>query len=431
MTLMLSIENVGSLTSGDPIQIQLDEHGLVIGRAAHADWTLPDPRNYISSIHCEIDYVDGRYLLTDRSTNGTFVNGSSQRLPAPYELRDGDLITIGHYEIRASVIRAACAPAASPMTSTGLDWAAAAGDAASQPVDPAQFGRPPAQPLFQSASDPLMSAFAPPCAAPAPAPAPNPFGLLGESESAPTPALSAPPAPPPADNPWAQLYQFGAVDFGAVEASPAPAPTSAPAAKSDEAGLFNRFLAAAGLRRHDIGDASPESVLEAAGQLLRQTADGLIRLLEARARVRHQFGVGAQVTTFQRAGNNPLKWTRSPEQALRQLVGAPDPGFLPGPQAVRGAYEDLQAHEMAMIAAMQEALQATLERFSPEAIKSRATISSRLRSLLPGAREAALWRAYEAEFKAIADETEAAYLDLFAKQFRKAYERNVKKVDLS
>ena len=166
--------------------------------------------------------------------------------------------------------------------------------------------------------------------------------------------------------------------------------------------------------------------VEAAGRLLRQTADGLIRLLDARARIRHQFGVGAQVTTFQRAGNNPLKWTRSAEQALRQLVGEPDAGFLPGPQAVQGAFEDLQAHEIAMLAAMQEALGATVERFSPDAIKARVAAKG---GLLPGSREAALWRAFETEYKALAIESEAAYLDLFAKNFKKAYERNISKAD--
>jgi predicted component of type VI protein secretion system len=94
--------------------------------------------------------------------------------------------------------------------------------------------------------------------------------------------------------------------------------------------------------------------------------------------------------------------------------------------AVQGAFEDLQAHEVAMIAAMQEALGATVERFAPEAIKARITARG---GLLPGSREAALWRGFEAEYKALAHESEAAYLDLFAKNFRKAYERNIKKAE--
>lgn len=496
MTLRLTIENVATLTSGDPTEMVLDEHGLAIGRAAHADWTLPDTRNHISSLHAEIDFTGGQYVLTDRSTNGVFVNGGT-RMATPHVVRDGDLITIGQYEIRATLTGGgaaggAGAPGGAGAFGAALDWGSGSAGGA-KAADAKSFGRAPARPLFQSSSDPLMNAFAPPAAAFAPAapvyapaaapayvpadpfglggtpPAPaNPFGgapavtPFGASAAAPAPAnpfgvpspapdafgTSAPfGAPAPAANPfgaapanaaapsvadpWAKLHSFDAVDFASAAVAPAPPPiapaavaASAPAPASDA--LFARFLAATGLKPADLGDATPAGVIDAAGRLLRQTADGLIRLLDARARIRHQFGVGAQVTTFQRAGNNPLKWTRSPEQALRQLVGTPDSGFLAGPMAVQGAFEDLQAHEVAMLAAMQEALGATVERFSPDAIRARVTAKG---GLLPGSREAALWRAFEGEYKALAHESEAAYLDLFAKNFRKAYERNIAKSD--
>lgn len=520
MTLRLTIENVASLTSGDPTEMVLDEHGLVIGRAAHADWTLPDTRNHISSLHAEIDFADGRYVLTDRSTNGVFINGGS-RLTAPHVVGDGDLITIGQYEIRAAVTGGGAVATGSASSGSagnpfggGLDWGSASAGGA-KVADANKFGREPPKPLFQSGGDPLMNAFAPPpaaafpsspaapdpfglsapaaaspmapppsnnpfgtpAAAPspfgspatapspfgAPATAPDPFGIAGPSTPPPNPfggtppsadpfgaapvaaanPFSAPAAPGPTADPWAQLHKFDTLDFATAATSEppvavAPVPAAAPATPAAAAAaplpagvaagdaLFARFLAAAGLKPSDLGEATPVAVIESAARLLRQTADGLIRLLDARARIRHQFGVGAQVTTFQRAGNNPLKWTRSPEQALKQLVGTPDPGFLTGPVAVQGAFEDLQAHEVAMLAAMQEALGATVERFSPDAIKARVTAKG---GLLPGSREAALWRAFEGEYKALAHESEAAYLDLFAKNFRKAYERNIKKAD--
>ncbi len=181
MTLRLTIENVASLTSGDPTQMVLDEHGLVIGRAAHADWTLPDTRNHISSLHAEIDYLDGCYVLTDRSTNGVFVNGGA-RLAAAHTLRDGDLITIGQYEIRAAVTGGAAASSPPGGAANGanpfggaLDWGAGSAGGA-KAADASKFGREPPKPLFQSGGDPLMNAFGPPTAAAFPA-APDPFGL--------------------------------------------------------------------------------------------------------------------------------------------------------------------------------------------------------------------------------------------------------------
>lgn len=563
MMLRLSMENVPSLASGDPIEVSLAEHGLVIGRAAHADWTLPDPANHVSSIHCEVDFRDGRYFLTDRSTNGTFINGAGERLAKPVQLRDGDLLQIGHYQVRVEEVPDGSgadpgfggAGTASAFGG-GIDWHNGAG-AAAKPVSVTKFGREAARPLFQSSQDPLMAAFAPPNAAAAradpfgltapgapaapdpfgisaapaapdpfgtprapdpfgAAPAADPFGVTPQPRQAPLPsrpdpfgvAAPAPPPPPAADpfgvspgpapapaadpfgampqsppaadpfgmasapapvaaplsapvggDPWSMLSGAGAVAFATVAPPPPPAPAPPPtapepvavtppqpaaaeppppvaapspastpsAAPADTAGegLYARLLAASGLSRHDMGARTPDAVVDTIGQLLRQTADGLFKLLEARTRVRHQFGVGAQVTTFQRAGNNPLKWTRSPEQALKQMIGEPGAGFLEGTQSVRGAFEDLQAHEMAMMAAMQEAMQETIKRFAPDSIRTRISARGWLKSVLPGSREATLWRAYESEFSAFADESEAAYLDLFAKQFKKAYERIV------
>ena len=502
MSCTLTIENVDSLTSGDPVVMVLNEHGLSIGRAAHADWTLPDAKNFISSLHCDIDYVDGNYLLNDRSTNGTFINGGNQRLTAPHRLNHGDLIKIGSYEVRIGLsgIAAAAGSGAGGAfgggSGGGLDWLTGTAQPAAQPADLGRFGREAPRALFQSNDDPLMAGFAPPAPMATPAAAPDPFGLSGGAAPAPaanpfgigggapapagnpfgvggSPAPAAPsaaaapaaspfglaaaapasdpfgvaaapaaaPAAPAADNPWGKLHAFDQIDFATAAETPvAPPPaaaatqppatqppaaaaTSASAPASDDA-AYAAFLAAAGLKPRDVEGLPPAQVMEAAGRLLRQATDGLIRLLDARTRVRHQFGVGAQVTRFQAQGNNPLKWTRVPEQALRQLVGEPDKGFLPGAQAVQGAFEDLQAHEVAMLAAMQDALSATVQRFSPDAIKARGQAKG---GILPGAKEAALWRTFETEYRALAAESDAAYLDLFARHFRTAYERAVKK----
>jgi type VI secretion system FHA domain protein len=474
LTLRLTIENVPSLASGDPVVKELDGHGLVIGRAGHVDWTLPDPQALISSVHCEVDFSNGAYWLTDRSTNGTFVNGAAERLTAPWQISDGDLILIGHYAIRVALDASAAArrgaasgpgePLAAP---TGASLWGQFDEKPDQAAQTDAFGLPKRKAIFGSGDRPIEEPFR----APQPvAPRADPFGLGPDSAASPAFGGSPPPrgdifglgpagAPPPqpwaapSPQPWAAPSPPGAsadvgaasvwstltaqapVDFtpplppAGVTAPPMTAPAGAARPAAGEASLFARFLAGAGLKPRDVEDLSPESVLTAAGELLRQTADGLIQLLYARARVRNHFGVGAEVTTFQRDGNNPLKWTRSPEEALRQIVGTPDRGFLTGPQAVRGAFEDLQAHEMALMAAMQEALKDTIQRFSPAAIRARPGPTSLLSRLLPQARDAALWQAYETEFRAMANETEAAYLDVFAKNFKKAYARNLSRVD--
>ncbi|RYD65276.1 MAG: FHA domain-containing protein, partial [Sphingomonadales bacterium] len=126
--LTLTIRNMDVLDNGTPTRLDLDQRGAVIGRSATVDWSLPDPRSYISSRHCEIDYVDGVYRLTDVSTNGTFLNGATERSLQPIVLKTGDLITIGQYEVAVTVTGGAAsddAPAPPPPPSQG--WGADAG----------------------------------------------------------------------------------------------------------------------------------------------------------------------------------------------------------------------------------------------------------------------------------------------------------------
>lgn len=143
-------------------------------------------------------------------------------------------------------------------------------------------------------------------------------------------------------------------------------------------------------------------------------------MLEARARAKSQMG--AQGTNLEFDGNNPLKFARTPDQALAQLLNPPERGFMSTDRAIEDAFKDLQAHQMATLKAMQGALRATLERFSPTAIRSRAENKGILSKILPGAREAALWASYEKEFGGVAQGSDEAFMDIFAKEFRRAYE---------
>src|SRR4051794_611974 len=104
MVLRFDIENESNLPDGGPVSFTVTGRRSVdIGRDRHLDWTLPDPTRMISGKHCEVHFREGGYWLHDVSTNGTFVNGTDQRIRDPHRLRDGDRLTIGHYIIRVSL----------------------------------------------------------------------------------------------------------------------------------------------------------------------------------------------------------------------------------------------------------------------------------------------------------------------------------------
>ena len=179
------------------------------------------------------------------------------------------------------------------------------------------------------------------------------------------------------------------------------------------------FLSAAGIDEAQLKQSEAETLAQA-GHLFRQMVAGLVVMLEARARAKSQ--IGAQGTSLEFDGNNPLKFARTAEQAILQLLNPPVRGFMPSDRAIEDSYRDLQAHQIATLRAMQGALRATLDRFSPTAIRLRADATGVVAKILPAARDAALWKAYVREFSGVAEGSDEAFMDVFAKEFRTAYE---------
>lgn len=78
-------------------RIYITHFPFLIGRQEGLDFQVPS--NSVSRIHAELSIDGGRVHLHDRgSTNGTFVN--HERLQGAIELRHGDVIHFGDYEVR-------------------------------------------------------------------------------------------------------------------------------------------------------------------------------------------------------------------------------------------------------------------------------------------------------------------------------------------
>ena len=150
-----------TLRGGDVRESRTLERGtLSIGRASGNDWVLPDPDHQLSRTHCLIAAADGRYVLTDVSTNGVFVNGAAERVArnGQVALNDGDEFRLGEYVVSVAEGVAAAttnldpfAPGHVPLTPGGMrraDPLAGPGDATPDPLggDPLDdpFGAAPA-----------------------------------------------------------------------------------------------------------------------------------------------------------------------------------------------------------------------------------------------------------------------------------------------
>ncbi|HEV2865294.1 MAG TPA: type VI secretion system-associated FHA domain protein TagH [Allosphingosinicella sp.] len=385
MTLTLTIRNAEAAPAGASPAFTLEGDSALIGRSKNCDWNLPDPANIVSSRHAEIRRDGADYVLKDISTNGTFVNGAGERMAGEHKLKDGDVIRIGKYELAATIAHAAPPPPPPPPP-------------------------PPAPP-----PDPERTIIQP---GPAPAPAPAPAAPAPAAE----PAAAAPEAEDrPPENVtvmWDSLADINKVDWarGGLGVKDEAAPVEA----GDD--LVQALLAAAGLAPDAVAK-SPDLVAKA-GSLLKRLVSGLVVMVEARARAKAQMG--AEATGLQLEGNNPIKFARSPDQALARLLSPPEPGFMEADRAVEDAYLDLQSHQMATLRAIPGALRATLDRFSPGSVRRRAEKAGIMARIMPALQDAALWRNYEREYVKVKNESDEAFMEVFSKEFRKAYERQLR-----
>jgi len=475
---MLTLSIRGGAAAHAPTELVLDRQGAFVGRAAECDWALPDPTRHLSSRHFEIRFDGSNYVLVDHSSNGTFLARTGERVGGQHVLRNGDLIGAGPFTIAATLGANGAAapwrgwhdeePGEEPDASSG--WASERSGTGSMPT-PATGWTP--APIAGSAgwgpstarddsgwkpqTGPSLARQDPHRAAGGwgtaetprasqggwAAPAVQPSAVRSAWDSAappPDPASAwssaAPDRPPPPspDDLWGRIAEGNVVDwarggFGQpVESArdplgltPPPAPPpAAPAPPPHQPHAGDAFLAALGV---DPARFAPEAASRAA-LLFRRLVAGMVVMLEARARAKAQLG--AEPTAYSPDGHNPLKYARAPEEALAMLLGAPQPGFMPPERAVEDAFEDLQSHQMATLRAMQGALRTTLERFSPSTIRARAKAEGVLERILPAARDAALWQAYEREFGGVAKGSDEAFLDMFAKEFREAYNQQAR-----
>ncbi|MDO7844590.1 FHA domain-containing protein, partial [Sphingomonas immobilis] len=203
-----------------PTELVLHRRGALIGRSPTCDWSLPDPRHYISSRHGEIQFSDDFYSFVDISMNGTHLNGSPDRMEGPRRIENGDVFTIGQYEVVAALTGVAAVAiekeseaAAAAQQSNWGGWASHA-PPAPPPVDDGGWGSPPASDDGWGsppppASDPGGGGWGAPSSSPAPGggggwqPQTGPSLAKPDAHRAASWGSPTPSAPPPVASGWA------------------------------------------------------------------------------------------------------------------------------------------------------------------------------------------------------------------------------------
>jgi type VI secretion system protein ImpI/type VI secretion system protein len=257
-----------------------------------------------------------------------------------------------------------------------------------------------------------------------PAPGADPFAAGGPDPFAPVPATTAPdpfaePAPPPRAAPPAAPDPFAEPVPAPRAAAPAAAPAAHPVpASGGGAGGLAAFLAGAGLPAHLAANQDPDAALHALGAAFHAAVSGLRQLLIARADVKREFRI--EQTMLRSAGNNPVKFAASDEQALASLLTA---GPQVGPRAVRETVEDLTAHQVATLAATQAAARALLARLAPEGLEAQEGGGGGLFA----SKDKKLWEAYKRLHQQVTEQFDDDFDSAFGKEFARAYEQASRK----
>lgn len=160
-----------------------------------------------------------------------------------------------------------------------------------------------------------------------------------------------------------------------------------------------------------------------AGALLARSVDGLMQVMASRSALKNEFRL--EQTMIQSQDNNPLKFSPSAVEALRLLLSQDRPGFKDGPEALSEAYDDLAAHQLAVLAGMQSALTALLRRFDPKRLEQRLGEDRSVASMFTG-KKARYWDAFTQLYGDISEEISEDFQAVFGQAFAKAYEEQVR-----
>ena len=437
MSLCLTITSYHKITPGQCAEKSMNQGSMAIGRSSDNDWVLPDPERLVSSQHCVIQYKDGRYYLTDNSTNGVeLVNaGVRMRRGNSELLQNGELIRIGDYEIQARIDFNVQVADSQPFAGESPNsFEALMGAVVNAPV-----ATPVIAPQFQGASSmdtlPDLFDFLSPTAVPPP-PVPDHVPCEQHDFRPPTPvAVPVVEAPPVSGSVIPEDWDlFGDAPAPLVSAPPPPPPSAPiippppvvepmlPVADSQQPDLLQAFLRGAGLDQLRLDKAQAEAQMESIGRSYRLMVEGLIDVLRARASLKGEFRM--QQTMIQPAENNPLKFAPNAEEALLLLLRHGNQAFMAPDLAVRDSFDDLRAHQLAVMAGVEAAIKHLLTRFEPAQLEERMGKPGGLSSIFNGSRQAQYWQQFTELYSNISREAQEDFQDLFGREFSRAYEEH-------
>jgi type VI secretion system FHA domain protein len=484
MTLALKLYQKGEGGATLMRERSFDTPRITLGRGADCELTLEDPKKWVSRIHAVLNVQGDEYWLNVVSkVNPVFVAGQRHDPGSRVQLHGGDRVEIGEYVIELvppappplppepaepTFVRE---PVPQPSEATFIGQPVpeepdilleAEPEPEPQPAAVTQPMPAPPAPKAPAADDSVFAEATYTGAAP-------PAGVFDEPTYIGKPMGGTKEQAPPAEESVEDsvfkevtlLRNLPPPEDGFFDeptpaaATPAPAEKEVPyedrsvfleqtllRARSSETTFPQPEGAAAGPGAQDAlkvffeglglpprsfsGDAEAEQYLRQCGAITRAAIDGVMALLVARAEAKKEFRAEDRTMVASR-DNNPLKLMADPQEAVDFLF---DPrersgGFLTPVQAVSDAFDDMRAHEAALIAGMRAAILGAVARFEPKTLEEELEKSSGGLGLN---RKARLWELFAAYQQKLARDANDDFNKVFGRDFLAAYMAQVKQL---
>lgn len=445
---------------GDVI-CRFTDAGGSIGRGPDNDLTLDDPGKYISRIHARIEWRGEQFYLTDTGSNPSLINERPLGNGRERALEEGDRLVIGDYGLEVRLEQPVLevqddalatrilpplfvpppAPVAAPLPPLEVyrepevvapvvlhDALAGARilegeslfDGAvplSDPLGLNLMGR--VEPEFRGTESdhvaPQMQAFVMPVMHVEAQVIPEDYDpLLGGST---LPVGAGLPAMDVNDDTGLQDERVVLEPFASTLA-----PTQERSMPTADDAVYQSLLQGLGLENLHT-TRTPVELAQLVGEMLRTATGGTMAVLMARALTKRESHI--DMTMIGAHSNNPLKFFPDPHSALTQMLTADSPAYMRPVKAMGAAFDDLKAHELAVIAGMKAALGAVVQRFDPARVEQRRTTHGALDKWMPARRKARLWDRLVERYEDLARDADEDLQRLFGELFSVAYEEQV------
>ncbi|MEE2000641.1 type VI secretion system-associated FHA domain protein TagH [Alkalimonas sp. MEB108] len=418
MWLELSVVSYHRLSPRLKTVMRFEASGGSIGRSEQASWQLADPERIVSGLHATVGSDGQGFYIEDLSTNGLFINNSSDLIGKGNRryLKQGDTLLLGDYELQVSGIelRQTIGSTAAP----GHVWhdeVAAVGEPLSVVSSRTDFHG-----VMMSEADPLVSP-----------------GSHDAVDSQLDDFFHVQPLIPddwsndigqqPSSSEQSADDAFSAVTIP-MDVAAAGMPKADDAFSISEQKKIQAFLQGLQLTPEQMKLLNQsEQSWQLLGEALRASLDGLMAMMRARSKVKNTLRVNQ--TTFQARENNPLKFSASFEDVFHTLFASSNTGFLTPKQAVHSAFQDMSKHEVALLDASRAAMQAMLSRISPESIRRKDVGSGVLDKLSSVHAKARHWAIYELYHQELTEQLAKNTQRGFSDDFIDAYEQSIKSVE--